>query len=605
MPSSLSRIAALTLAGLSCLTSPVAAAAFEREQWVNGCPGWKYNGVPAGNQPIRLRIALHQHNAAGFERALLDMSTPGHPDYGKHYGSYDEMKRMLLPTGQSVTTVTDWLTSAGITEFEEDADWINFRTTVDVANKLLDADFLWYTHGEQPARVLRTLEYSVPDDVASHINMIQPTTRFGQIRANRATLRYMPGKVDERRLMSAVRNGSTDHCDDVVTPQCLHKLYRTEGYQAVAARGSKIGFASYLEEYARYADLAAFEAHYAPHAIGQNFTVVQFHGGLNQQNATSDSGEANLDLQYIIGVSAPLPVTEYSTGGRGKLVPDLSEPDPSDNENEPYLEFLDAILKLPQEELPQVISTSYGEDEQTIPEQYARSVCNMYGQLGSRGVSVLFSSGDSGVGAACQTNDAAKRTHFPPQFPASCPWVTSVGGTNGTQPEAGVYFSSGGFSDLWARPSYQDSAVAAYLDILGDTWSDYFNRSGRAFPDVAAQSTNFAVVDQGSVGLFAGTSCACPVFSAVVALLNDARLQAGLPVMGFLNPWLYKTGAAGLNDIVHGGSKGCDGQNRFGGTPNGSPVIPYASWNATQGWDPVTGLGTPDFVKLKTLALRR
>jgi tripeptidyl-peptidase-1 len=88
-----------------------------------------------------------------------------------------------------------------------------------------------------------------------------------------------------------------------------------------------------------------------------------------------------------------------------------------------------------------------------------------------------------------------------------------------------------------------------------------------------------------------------------VALLNDVRLKAGLPVLGFLNPWLYQDGLNGLNDIVDGGSTGCDGNNRFGGSPNGSPVIPYAGWNATEGWDPVTGLGTPDFAKLKVLVL--
>lgn len=107
------------------------------------------------------------------------------------------------------------------------------------------------------------------------------------------------------------------------------------------------------------------------------------------------------------------------------------------------------------------------------------------------------------------------------------------------------------------------------------------------------------------LGQFDGTSCSAPTFSGVIALLNDARLRAGLPVMGFLNPFLYGVGSesGALNDIVKGGSVGCDGRNRFGGTPNGSPVVPFASWNATTGWDPVSGLGTPDFAKLKGVAL--
>ncbi|KAL2849867.1 peptidase S8/S53 domain-containing protein [Aspergillus pseudoustus] len=608
--------ATLSLAGLAALAASVSADAFERLRAVPD--GWKVAGTPSGDQPLRLRIALKQHDVDGFERALLDMSTPGHSSYGQHFRSYNEMKELLLPSSDAVSSVEGWLSGAGITDYQTDADWVNFRATVAQANELLDADFLWYTHSSfdtdsdaaanthtRDARnILRTLSYTLPAAIADHVNMIQPTTHFGTLHTNRATMRSKPAlDIDTGRLVTAVAQGSLEHCNDVITPNCLADLYNTEGYTADASSGSKVGFASFLEQYARYADLARFERTYAPKAAGLNFSVVTFNGGLNDQNSSEDSGEANLDLQYIVGVSAPLPVTEFSTGGRGKLVPDLSQPDPNDNSNEPYLEFLQNVLKLNQTELPQVISTSYGENEQTIPESYARSVCNLYAQLGSRGVSVLFSSGDSGVGSSCVTNDGKNTTHFPPQFPASCPWVTSVGGVNGTAPEAGVYFSSGGFSDLWARPSWQDGAVRGFLSQLGTTQSAYFNASGRAFPDVAAQATNYAVYDKGSVKLYDGTSCSAPAFSGVVALLNDARLKAGLPVLGFLNPWLYSDAAGALNDITHGGSLGCDGNDRFNGPSNGSPIIPFASWNATAGWDPVTGLGTPDFVKLKAVAL--
>ena len=89
-----------------------------------------------------------------------------------------------------------------------------------------------------------------------------------------------------------------------------------------------------------------------------------------------------------------------------------------------------------------------------------------------------------------------------------------------------------------------------------------------------------------------------------MALLNDARFRAGLPSIGFANPWLYKTGYKGLNDIVSGGSVGCAGLDlQTGENVTGAGIIPYASWNATPGWDPVTGLGTPNFMSLKNLAL--
>ncbi|KAE8155047.1 peptidase S8/S53 domain-containing protein [Aspergillus avenaceus] len=592
---------ALSLAVLSLLSTSATAEVFEKLAAIP--KGWHYSNTPSADTLVSLKIALQQHDVAGFEKALLEMSDPDHPNYGQHFTTHDEMKRMLLPTDTTVNSIYDWLESAGVTDIQQDADWVNFRTTVAKANQLLDADFQWYVSDVKHIRRLRTLKYSIPDSVAGHVNVIQPTTRFGKITQNGAILNSKPASMDEMSLTSAILAKNSSHCNSVITPTCLKDIYNIGDYQADPKSGSKVSFASYLEEYARYSDLAKFEEHVAPWAKGLNFSVELFNGGLNDQNSASDSGEANLDLQYIVGVSAPLPVTEFSTGGRGPLVPDLTQPDPNANSNEPYLEFFQNVLKLDQEHLPQVISTSYGENEQEIPEKYARSVCNLIAQLGSRGVSVLFSSGDSGVGAGCMTNDGTNTTHFPPQFPASCPWVTSVGATYKTNPERAVYFSSGGFSDYWARPEWQDQAVSGYLESIGDKFHGLFNGSGRAFPDVAAQGVNFAVYDKGRLGQFDGTSASAPAFSAVVALLNDARLRAGKPTLGFLNPWLYKGGREGLNDIVTGGSSGCDGRARFGGSPDGGPVVPFASWNATQGWDPVTGLGTPNFGKLVKLAL--
>lgn len=84
-----------------------------------------------------------------------------------------------------------------------------------------------------------------------------------------------------------------------------------------------------------------------------------------------------------------------------------------------------------------------------------------------------------------------------------------------------------------------------------------------------------------------------------MGLLNDARFKNGLPSIGFLNPWLYDSGHEFLIDVVQGAGRGCDGVNHQSGkkVPGGS-IIPGAFWNATVGWDPVTGLGIPDFQKM-------
>jgi tripeptidyl-peptidase-1 len=220
----------------------------------------------------------------------------------------------------------------------------------------------------------------------------------------------------------------------------------------------------------------------------------------------------------------------------------------------------------------------------------------MFGQLGLRGVSVIFSSGDTGVGSACETNDGKNQTRFMPTFPASCPYVTSVGATQYIKPEVATSFSSGGFSDRWPRPWWQQTAVVSYLEKLGDKWAGLYNPWGRGFPDVAAQGSGFRIIDRGQTVAIRGTSCAAPTFASVIALINAAKLQSGQPPLGFLNPWLYLHAYPALNDIVEGGSTGCTGTDIYSGVK--TPYVPFASWNATVGWDPVTGLGTPNFQRL-------
>jgi tripeptidyl-peptidase I len=72
--------------------------------------------------------------------------------------------------------------------------------------------------------------------------------------------------------------------------------------------------------------------------------------------------------------------------------------------------------------------------------------------------------------------------------------VTSVGATTGVNPEAAAYFSAGGFSNVFARPSYQTKAVNSFLESLGSNNRGLFNTSGRAYPDVSAAGNAIEIV---------------------------------------------------------------------------------------------------------------
>ena len=151
------------------------------------------------------------------------------------------------------------------------------------------------------------------------------------------------------------------------------------------------------------------------------------------------------------------------------------------------------------------------------------------------------------------------------------------------------------------RPDYQSEVVQAYVDALGeDTYAGLFNRSGRAYPDVAALGDYFVIYLSGRAVHIGGTSASSPAFAGIVALLNDARLKAGLSPLGFLNPLIYSLNGYGFNDILNGTSTGtfaaiCT-QESNADCLTGCGTTGF---NVTEGWDPVTGFGSPNFGVLK------
>jgi tripeptidyl-peptidase-1 len=168
------------------------------------------------------------------------------------------------------------------------------------------------------------------------------------------------------------------------------------------------------------------------------------------------------------------------------------------------------------DKLPLVVSISYGSNEQHYQKKYTKEVCNIFGQLGTRGVSIISAAGNSGPGASCQSNDGKKTTKFIPSFPASCPYVTSVGGTElESDTSAGgksgkskaVDFSGGGFSEHFDRPKWQDKPVKEYLKKYGTQWKKYYNEKGRAYPDVAAHvgPENVPIMNHGIAEYIGGT----------------------------------------------------------------------------------------------------
>lgn len=236
---------------------------------------------------------------------------------------------------------------------------------------------------------------------------------------------------------------------------------------------------------------------------------------------------------------------------------------------------------------PKVHSVSWGSEESGFDKPQAAAWNAEFQKLGAAGFTMLLASGDSGTGHSGFFSCGK----FTPTFPASSPYVTAVGGTylDKGASETGWALSGGGFSNYFGMPSYQATAVPAYKSSASLPDQQYWNASGRGIPDVAALATNYQVIIQNSNGPISGTSAATPTFAALVAAANSERMKAGKSVLGFINPTLYKAGAAGIGyDVVAGNNK--------------DPSCP-AGFPATKGWDAITGLATPDWPTLKSTLL--
>ncbi|KAJ3302537.1 hypothetical protein HDV03_004904 [Kappamyces sp. JEL0829] len=514
--------------------------------------GWSEQSAAPLDYTMNLQIGLKQQNMEKLHQELLTVSDPKSPRYGQHL-TKAQVESLVAPSAESVAAVTKWLHDNGISEyaFTSSKDYVTLpNISVDKVQSLLATQYAVFQHSDSGNKLVRaSSSYSLPTTVHDHIEVIEPTLKFGSM---------WEGPKKSSGLMAVPQSSAPlAGCSGNITPDCLRSLYNV-GTFTPSHPANSIGITGFLGEYASLSDLSSFQKSYNGGNQGKGLNVVLINGGKNDQS--NPGTEANLDVQVIGALTAGIKNTFYSTAGKP---PYNGNTDPG---NEPYIEFINYIASLADADLPKVISTSYGDNENTVPIDYANNVCNGFAKLGARGVTVVFASGDGGVGGgqsgstgSCPSVNGKKQ--FTPTFPAGCPWVTAVGGTSGTGSETAGSLSTGGFSNYFGVPSYQSTATKSYVSSIGSQYSGQYNASGRGFPDVAAQCYSFAIVQGGSKSSVSGTSASAPSAAGIIALVNDKLLSAGKSTLGFLNPLLYANPSA-LNDIISGSNPGC-GTNGF------------------------------------------
>jgi kumamolisin len=287
-------------------------------------------------------------------------------------------------------------------------------------------------------------------------------------------------------------------------------------------------------------------------------TAIGVDGGSNSPGDPSGAdGEVELDIEVAGSIAPGAQIGVYF----------------APNTDQGFLDSLttaihDSSLK------PSVISISWGGPENTWTQQSMNAFDSACQDAATLGITIFAASGDNGA------TDGDPDGKLEVDFPASSPHITGCGGTKlvlsgNTIQDEEVWneltqkegATGGGVSQVFPLPAWQQGANVPVSPS---------GQPGRGVPDVAGDAdptTGYNVLVDGSPAVIGGTSAVAPLWAGLAALINQSL---GQPV-GFLNPLLYSQGVTGLHDIVTGGNGGYD---------------------ARTGWDPCTGLGSPDGARL-------
>ena len=288
---------------------------------------------------------------------------------------------------------------------------------------MLGASYQLYRHtgiNGTTGTILRTISYTLPVVLYDHVKTVAPTTSFASTQTLRRTpRRHTVGEMQSRELATALSSRNDDGGnDDTIRPSKLRSLYRTGVYMPTQKVRNRLGIAGFLEDFPNRTDLRTFLTKYRTDtvldAVDADFRVVPINGGLEDSDSSIPTNEANLNTQYTHAIAYPTPQIFYSTGGRQTNIQGSSKL----AENDMWFEWLNYMLHN-EPNLPQTISIPYSGPEHNLPQQYTYTLCEMFCQLGLRGVTVLVSSGNDGVGkGSCEDEDGIKQ--FVPMFPSSC-----------------------------------------------------------------------------------------------------------------------------------------------------------------------------------------
>jgi subtilase family serine protease len=611
-------LAALAVAAVAA--APASAA--PRDKLPGSVPPWAKasanKGGAAATDPVNFRVYLPWRDADAAGALARAVSDPSSASYGK-YVTPAQFRQRFAPSEADANTVKSWLTSQGfrVDYTPSNRHYVAAEGTVAQAQTAFAVKLDEYTVEGQTLRAPSS-ELSVPAGVpASAVIGIDQsadlvhTDRAGTDAPPSAGFRnappcstYWAEKIATD--LPSYQGAKQPYAPCGATPAQLRGAYGVAG-SGYDGSGQTVAVIDAYASPTIAADVNEYSSrHGLPALRAGQFSQVAAPGTYKRpENPKQDPqgwyGEETLDIEAV------------HTMAPGANIVYVGAPN--------NYQDLDAALNhVVDRGLARIVTNSYGFSGEFLPPGFIKPYTDTFIQAAAEGIGVYFSSGDNG-------DEVANLGVASPDWPASSPWVTAVGGTAlgvsqsdgyvgetgwGTRraPLAGSswgtpafqYGGGGGTSRLFAEPSYQQGVVP---NALATRWG----AAGRVVPDVAmvgdpntgmlvGQTQTFSdgvSYDEYRIG---GTSLSSPLFAGVMALADQA---AGIP-HGFANPALYGASASAFHDVSGNplsagvvrvdyvnGENAADGTSTTLRTLNDTGTIKVRS-----GYDDVTGRGTPN-----------
>eukprot|EP00339_Tiarina_fusa_P001294 CAMPEP_0117035624 /NCGR_PEP_ID=MMETSP0472-20121206/25288_1 /TAXON_ID=693140 ORGANISM="Tiarina fusus, Strain LIS" /NCGR_SAMPLE_ID=MMETSP0472 /ASSEMBLY_ACC=CAM_ASM_000603 /LENGTH=526 /DNA_ID=CAMNT_0004745147 /DNA_START=206 /DNA_END=1786 /DNA_ORIENTATION=+ len=515
----------------------------------------------------------------------------------------EELTDMIAPSQNDQDFVLNYLENYGCsgTSF---GDFISAEGPAASVEKLFGAEFFAFKHSKFNVVIHRSIHHPIiPEDLMHIVQFVTGIATFPH---------------ERKPVMKTPIDSTVEDVDKWVLPQTLRNLYNIPSGTVNTAKTNSMGVVEFgivagisqkdLNEFNQLTD--------GPSDASLAYTV----GTFAFTPISPIDGECTLDVQYIMAVGNGVATSFWTINGW--MYDFTTEIQTRQSRGKP---------------VPLVFSMSYGwaeADQCSITgngtpcsqigngsnSAYVEAVNTNFQKLGATGISLLCAAGDAGA-ASKENLDCNTSPPIQPNFPASSPYITTVGGTmlqNGgtaltgdlppfctepgitcagggvevvsTVPEA-LITTGGGFSNVFGQPSYQTAAVNAWMSSGAlQPPAQYFNASGRAYPDVAGLAHKYMIVENGEKFSVDGTSASCPVTAGIIALVNGNRLNNGQSSLGFLNPSFYNMAQSNFNDITVGNNTGTEANG-----PGGKDYCFTYGYGASAGWDPCTGFGTPNY----------